>query len=504
MDSPQSDTTSKANVLFGMPQRTKVLMVMAALVIAAIAVTVNLPKKQTPCELIQGCALRNADMQRMQIALNSAGLNDFEIKGQSIYVPKLRRDVYLKAITDADALPADLCTQQDTGLGNPLLSRDQREQIQLREKKQQIRDMVTRLPFVEQAWFEMDRTKAKSAFHDERQSAVILIQPIGKHLLDSEQINTIRGLITGSIAGMDKNSIVVTDLNAGFAYQESGTALPANKIAAQQVSAQTQVSAEVRDSKNRYENKIREALADLDGVSIEVEVIHHQSKDVVAASPKPKSLSGSPRVMTVGTNSQAAIHTVSTGRTPPPIEPIEPEVQEEVRVKVEIPETLVISKMKTGTHVTVASLRKESAYRARLEEIHSDVTRRIRPTLPAASFSGSQPFPIRFSLARQPDDTVLTGSAGVWASFIKRIGGVWGALAVLAASVFILTFVFSGPARQPLPETNATLDNTVASESEPVVVNSQDQDIRQEISQLIKEDPEAAAQVIKRWIRNAA
>ena len=45
----------------------------------------------------------------------------------------------------------------------------------------------------------------------------------------------------------------------------------------------------------------------------------------------------------------------------------------------------------------------------------------------------------------------------------------------------------------------------MVSEPEPAaVVTSQDQDIREEISQLIKEDPEAAAQVIKRWIRNAA
>ena len=49
----------------------------------------------------------------------------------------------------------------------------------------------------------------------------------------------------------------------------------------------------------------------------------------------------------------------------------------------------------------------------------------------------------------------------------------------------------------------ATLE--MVSEPEPAaVVTSQDQDIREEISQLIKEDPEAAAQVIKRWIRNAA
>ena len=141
-------------------------------------IAVNLPKKQASCELIEGCALRNADLQRMQVVLNSAGLSDYEIDGNSIYVPKPKRDVYLKAITDADALPADLCWREEEVSVNPLLSRDQREQIRMKEKKNQVRDMVTRLPFVEQAWFEMDRVKAKSAFQNEEQSAVIMLSLI--------------------------------------------------------------------------------------------------------------------------------------------------------------------------------------------------------------------------------------------------------------------------------------------------------------------------------------
>ena len=99
METPQSEIGSATNKLLRMPQHSKVLMVMAALVITTIVIAVNLPKKQVSCELIEGCALRNADLQRMQVVLNAAGLSDFEVKGESIYVPKLKRDVYLNAIT---------------------------------------------------------------------------------------------------------------------------------------------------------------------------------------------------------------------------------------------------------------------------------------------------------------------------------------------------------------------------------------------------------------------
>lgn len=497
METPQSEIGSATNKLLRMPQHSKVLMVMAALVITTIVIAVNLPKKQVSCELIEGCALRNADLQRMQVVLNAAGLSDFEVKGESIYVPKLKRDVYLNAITEADALPADLCWKEDEVSINPLLSRDQRDEIRTREKKNQVRDMVTRLPFVEQAWFEMDRSKAKNAFQDEKQSAVIMIQPTGKHLLDSDEIETIRGLITGSIAGMDRDLIVVTDLNAGYAYQESDT--PSETVAQLPSQPASLVSSGLRDKKNRYENKIRKALEDFEGISIEVEVAQRAAVNQIAA---PKQ-TGAPRVMTVGTNSQAMVgrstsqasHEVESKQVLP--------IRDDVSVRVEIHESLVLANLKPAKGDTVANLRKSPAYRLRLEEIQSDVTRRIRPVLPATLFSNTNSFPISFSLSRGPGDIQLSNNAGVSSTFIKRIGGPWGAFAVLMASFFILAFVFFSPGQKPVPR-SAPVPEMVP-EPEPVTAaTSQDQDIRQEISQLIKEDPEAAAQVIKRWIRNAA
>ena len=499
METPQSEISTATNKLLSMPQHSKLLMVMAALAITTIVIAVNLPKKQASCELIEGCALRNADLQRMQVVLNSAGLSDYEIDGNSIYVPKPKRDVYLKAITDADALPADLCWKEEEVSVNPLLSRDQREQIRMKEKKNQVRDMVTRLPFVEQAWFEMDRVKAKSAFQNEEQSAVIMIQPTGKHLLDRDEIETIRGLITGSIAGMDRNSIVVTDLNAGFAYQGSennSTSEPALS------GTGSLVSSEIRDKRNRYENKIRKALADLEGVSIEVEVVPAPIANQIAAPQKNSNSSAVP-VMTLGTNSQAMIESRVT-QASHKVEPARAlDIQEKVSVKVEIQEALVLAGLEPGPSDTITSLRKSPAYRLRIEEIQSDVTRRIRPMLPASSFSNSRVFPISFSMSRE-DDAALSHQAGVWPAFFKRIGGPWGAFAVLAAAIFILGFVFMGTNQKPVQDSApATLE--MVSEPEPAaVVTSQDQDIREEISQLIKEDPEAAAQVIKRWIRNAA
>ena len=499
METPQSEISTATNKLLSMPQHSKLLMVMAALAITTIVIAVNLPKKQASCELIEGCALRNADLQRMQVVLNSAGLSDYEIDGNSIYVPKPKRDVYLKAITDADALPADLCWREEEVSVNPLLSRDQREQIRMKEKKNQVRDMVTRLPFVEQAWFEMDRVKAKSAFQNEEQSAVIMIQPTGKHLLDRDEIETIRGLITGSIAGMDRNSIVVTDLNAGFAYQELETNPPTEHSLS---GAGSLVSSEIRDKRNRYENKIRKALADLEGVSIEVEVVPAPIANQIAAPQKNSNSSAVP-VMTLGTNSQAMIESRVT-QASHKVEPARTlDTQEKVSVKVEIQEALVLAGLKPGPNDTITSLRKSPAYRLRIEEIQSDVTRRIRPMLPASSFSNSRVFPISFSMSRE-DDAALSHQAGVWPAFFKRIGGPWGAFAVLAAAIFILGFVFMGTNQKPVQDSApATLE--MVSEPEPAaVVTSQDQDIREEISQLIKEDPEAAAQVIKRWIRNAA
>ena len=76
---------------------------------------------------------------------------------------------YLQAIADQKAIPPELRSgEQASSVPNPFLSRSQQQLLERETKKRQIQEMVVRLPFVEQAWFEMDAAEKRSAFTNRR------------------------------------------------------------------------------------------------------------------------------------------------------------------------------------------------------------------------------------------------------------------------------------------------------------------------------------------------
>ena len=222
------------------------------------------------CDLIGECPLRPTDIQRIQVVLGQAGLDQYQVINSSIRVPTGQRPIYLKAIADANALPEHLrAPTTEVATLNPFLSRSQQELMQRNEKKKQIRELITRLPFVDQAWFEMDETKSRSAFEPPRQTAVASIQPVARKELTQDEISTVRQVIGGALAGIDPGNIVVTDLNAGRAFRES--AQGAVRSIGQFQPSGHEIHLENR--KSYYEDQIKRILNSYPGVDFEV---HYQ------------------------------------------------------------------------------------------------------------------------------------------------------------------------------------------------------------------------------------
>ena len=138
------------------------ILTLAAITVAILAILhVSQQHSNAPMqEFLQGCKLQSRDLHRMQIAFGQAGLNEFKIKDGVIWVPRARHSSYLAAATEHNAIPAELKLTEDldeSDSGNPFLSRSQQEYRNHLNQKKQVRDMVVRLPYVDQAWFEMEQ-----------------------------------------------------------------------------------------------------------------------------------------------------------------------------------------------------------------------------------------------------------------------------------------------------------------------------------------------------------
>ena len=79
------------------------------LVILAITQVNQLQPNASTCELFRG-NLKSSDLERIQLALGNAGLNDFDIKNGKLFVPKAQRASYLQAVSTHNAIPCLLYT----------------------------------------------------------------------------------------------------------------------------------------------------------------------------------------------------------------------------------------------------------------------------------------------------------------------------------------------------------------------------------------------------------
>ena len=489
-----SSVNNQLTELFNSPRGRWRLVMIALIAVVAFAIWFNVPKTIETCELIEGYRLRKNDLQRIQLALSQAGLNEFDIVEGNIHVPKSQRDVYLRAVSDGGALPQDLGPrQEDSASFNPLLSRTQQEQMQQAKKEKQVTDMVMRLPFVEQAWFEMDRAKSRSSFQKDEQAAVILIQPTDEMPLDSPQVETIRDLIKGAIAGIDPDSIVVTDLSTGVAIKNSGDATTSG--AGRSVNSVRSVSAEI-NKQARYEKQIRQALEDFEGIEVSVTIEFVELEE--AADLQANRATSKPNVIQIGTNGQATVDEpkgiAETSRK---------KKVEKISAVIHVPESLLVEHLPIEVRAQEAT-RQGYSYRAKLSEIKSEVVSRVRQILPKPAWGDGEPL-IEVQVTKQSieDQVAATLPLPWYEQMMDRVGGPVGAGSILFAGMLILVYVFSG-SKKSVPEQATPAATPESGTTEEEVPAGNEQSIKQEISKLIHEDPEAAAKVIKRWIRNAA
>lgn len=479
------------------------------------------------CELIGECPLRPTDIQRIQIVLAQAGLDQYQIVDNTICVPVGQRPAYLKAITEADALPEQLRSPAaEYSTLNPFLSRSQQELMERVEKKKQIRDLVARLPFVDQAWFEMDESKARSAFEPSRQSAVVSIQPTAAKALTQDEITTVRQVVGGALAGIHPGDIVITDLSAGRAFRES-------QSVAGEPGRQERPSTQEYLRQNRrafYETKIKRLLNSYPGVEIEV---HYQADSVglskhnqFAVSPTttpgqhPKSCIPS---MQVGTNGQACIQdfqSLADGNAEDNNESNENATAtypdnsdlgigspnlERVGVVVTVPQECVEKKFGIGKVKKWLSWPVESQpanlLETSFENLKSELIEKIRPSLPVASFEHADGFPISILL-----DKNEPAQATSWPEDVQSlVSNHWPTLAVLLVGLVMLIVVSRTNVATPQTAAHTLpFDSADITTGESVEDQQRRSETEKRLSQLIEQDPDAAAKVIKSWIRKAA
>ena len=499
------------------------LLATAAAAVGLILFQTNLltPPKPQMCELISQCHLRHCDVQRIQVALGESGLNEFQIDGQKLLVPRTRHAEYLQAVSERDALPMDLRETSSDSITNPLLSRSQQQALKWHQKKRQLKEMILRLPFVQQAWLEIDVAPSASPFQPARQSAVISIRPEGDRPLDGQHVDTLRRMIGGAVAGLQPSQIEVIDLGEGFAYDLAGD----DSGSFDQHSRQ-----QLRAKEQQLEDQITMALSRFHGAAVDVRLSPcpksvSRKVDLVAESvtSEPPVDPGSiqpVKHLTAGSNGVASIYDEQPARINPESisVPTARQVSHSqqvaavgnhqtesaacrVAVQIDVPEAALanVAMSLMLQRPTLASGDQEiDRVEQKFRTVRPQIQREVASMLPADWLKASGASPIEVTLRRSTVAPVANPSQ----QFSQFVEKHWPTAAALGVALVLLSLVIRKPSSEQHAEADEADILSLASHRE----SSSDavEKAKERINRMFRDDPDKAAAAIKGWIKKAS
>ena len=505
--------------------------------------------------LLGGRPFYGDELTRAEAAFAKAGLNGSQIAdGNRIRIPRGQKERYLAALAESSALPADFYKYLDEAAASdsPFSSTKSLEMRRWNAKQKELALIISRMRGITSATVQYDETTSRGSLRGQTQKTAMVAVQTTSGELDEEQIKAIRNIIVGSYAGLDRRHISINDITSGRTYTgiDDGGSPQESLYAAYK-----------KDFERDWKQKIQDQLSWITNAIVNVNVqLSPELEDTtrqVTLDPKPitvssseyqkdsstttRELGGRPGAESNGVNGNRSLavtapaaapetqsnesrsevenlpgHTVTTTTKPPLVPTI-------VTAAIQFPMSHVVKTWRQ-THPTPAGQTPKDPDPAELDKIRNDIKTKVeeivRNLLPPFS-QGTNPYP---HITVTPYDDLqgepiaeppLASQAGTW------FADHWQTLAMIGVGVMCLlmlrSMVKSTAAAPPVAESafaampRLHVEEEVESEdeAEPAKVlrrrfEMSGPNLKQELQELVKEDPDAAATILRNWIGDAA
>ena len=212
----KQSTDQAREAVAAMPMQSRIISVMLIAAIAiGLAFLVRGSDSKNKQLLFGGRSLNEQELDAIEVALSSAGLNDWEREGRRITVPSETKSAYFAALQEAHSLPVSLRTRVDEAIkaSSPFDSSDLRHAREMHAKEQDLGNKIATFVDIRWASVEYDRGERVGLSRATPQSASVVVQPEGNAPLPRQRVMVIKELIRGSYAGMSSDDVVVIDTN---------------------------------------------------------------------------------------------------------------------------------------------------------------------------------------------------------------------------------------------------------------------------------------------------
>jgi flagellar M-ring protein FliF len=174
--------------------------------------------------LLGGQHFTAGEVNSMEQAFGKAGLDGYTVEGNRIRVPRGQRAAFMGAIADAGALPSDFGsalrkTLTDAGPFITGKERDERLKIALQEE---LALWIRSMPGIEKAAVAYDVKMKKGLNQEVVGTASVSVKAAGNLPLDESRIRSIGHMVASSVSQLRPEDVVVTDLVSGRSHRLSG------------------------------------------------------------------------------------------------------------------------------------------------------------------------------------------------------------------------------------------------------------------------------------------
>jgi flagellar M-ring protein FliF len=192
--------------------------VVAGLLLVGVVVSVGylFRSEVSGCDdyLLSGTSIDPNCLPAIEAAFGKANLSGYQIDGTRIRVPRGQKASYMAALAESKALPPDFSDYfkgaVDTG---PFESKDQREQRMRIALQEELALTIRNMHGIERASVIISCETKPGLVAEAVKTASVAVKPLGGEQLSESQVSSIRYLVKGAVAGMKPENVTVADLN---------------------------------------------------------------------------------------------------------------------------------------------------------------------------------------------------------------------------------------------------------------------------------------------------
>lgn len=174
--------------------------------------------------LLGGQHFSAGEVNAMEQAFGKAGLDGYTIEGNRIRVPRGQRAAFMGAIADAGALPADFgaALRKTLTEAGPFITAREREERLKVALQEELALWIRSMPSIEKAAVAYDVRKSPGLDPKMIGTASVSVKGAGNLPLDESRIRSIGHMVASAISQLRPEDVTVTDLISGRSHRLAG------------------------------------------------------------------------------------------------------------------------------------------------------------------------------------------------------------------------------------------------------------------------------------------